>query len=168
MPDPPLWSAPPHNQPVNSSAAQIGEDTHLRNRSGSEPSHDRRGLPMRIADQSARKHLSTLTESSASRDVLIRVSPEVAEVSELSPQGHRPSKVHQLTGSEDALRFHAAVQAQANLPWYLRPTISDQLTLGPNGGVRWGTLPALVERLSQDSLCKDPISASQSLLLEPL
>lgn len=52
-------------------------------------------------------------------------------------------------------------QTQVNLPWYLRPTYSDELMTDAHGHrILRGTLQALVERLALDPLTKDAISKS--------
>lgn len=51
----------------------------------------------------------------------------------------------------DALNFYNAKLGQSHLPWYLRPSYnSDTLKVDPEGRVKAGTLPALVERLTTD------------------
>lgn len=75
-----------------------------------------------------------------------------------SPSRPRPSKIARLTGSEDALVFHHAVQAQANTPWYLKPR--HPLQVEPDGMIKSGTKLALVERLVSDTAAKDLFSES--------
>jgi son of sevenless-like protein len=49
----------------------------------------------------------------------------------------------------------SANSEQFHLPWYLRPSYSsDTLQIGPQGRVKAGTLSALIERLTEDSLSK--------------
>lgn len=67
----------------------------------------------------------------------------------------KAEKIRQLTGSEDALAFHNAVQAQAHLPWYLRPTYGSEIKLDSEGLVKTGSLTALVEKLTSAG---DPLS----------
>lgn len=51
----------------------------------------------------------------------------------------------------DALNFYNAKLGQSHLPWYLRPSYnSDTLKVDPEGQVKAGTLPALIERLTID------------------
>lgn len=59
---------------------------------------------------------------------------------------------------ENARAFHDALQAQTNPPWFLRPRYADQLQLDSEGQVRSGTIDALLEKLTSNTLTKDPIS----------
>ncbi|KAI0035127.1 ras guanine nucleotide exchange factor domain-containing protein [Vararia minispora EC-137] len=65
----------------------------------------------------------------------------------------RVGKIKRLTGDDDAQAFHNAKQAQANLPWFLRPRHDkEEIKLEYDGSVKAGTLPALIERLVIDPL----------------
>ncbi|TDL26433.1 ras GEF [Rickenella mellea] len=80
-------------------------------------------------------------------------SPSSVLKSPSSLKSHRSDKVKQLTGDDDAQAFHNAKLAQASLPWYLRPSYSaEDIKLEYDGGVRAGTLTALIERLTVDPL----------------
>jgi son of sevenless len=53
--------------------------------------------------------------------------------------------------NNDALNFYNAKLRQSHLPWYLRPSYdSGTLKVDPEGQVKAGTLPALIERLIID------------------
>lgn len=78
-----------------------------------------------------------------------------------SPDKRRGDKITRITGSDDARAFHHAVQAQTNLPWFLRPKYVDQLQFDSDGQVRTATIDALLEKLTSDSLTKDPVKAAQ-------
>jgi son of sevenless-like protein len=71
------------------------------------------------------------------------------------------NKIKRLTGDDDAQAFHNAKQAQAHLPWFLRPRHGeDEIKLEYDGSVKAGTLPALVERLVIDPLRACPSIAA--------
>ena len=73
----------------------------------------------------------------------------------LSPSQRQSDKVLKLTGDDDAQAFHNARVAQANMPWYLKPSYTpDDIKMDYDGRVRAGSLPALVERLTAESLSK--------------
>jgi hypothetical protein len=61
----------------------------------------------------------------------------------------RPNKVRDILGDEAPQHYIDTVNAELK-PWYLRPNYSptDILIDHPEGTVRGGTVPALVERLT--------------------
>jgi son of sevenless-like protein len=140
---PPTTSAPSISAPINKPTPPTPTDQQEfppqgRDRSVSAPdtfrNANRRPQPM-----------STLSETDTSNG--------------LTSRNARPGdKITRITGSDDARVFHHAVQAQANSPWYLRPKHTDQLQIDTDGQVRSGSIVALVEKLTCDTLTKDPIS----------
>jgi hypothetical protein len=75
------------------------------------------------------------------------------DVETVRSPGRRSDKIKQLTGDDDAQAFHNARLAQASLPWFLRPSYTnDEIKMEYDGSVRAGTLSALVERLTVDPL----------------
>jgi len=64
------------------------------------------------------------------------------------PGPRRGDKVRDILGDEAPQHYIDAVNAVLE-PWYLRPTYSQtDILIDPDGGVRGGTVPALVERLT--------------------
>lgn len=56
--------------------------------------------------------------------------------------------MRKLLGDEAPQHYLNAVDADSK-PWYLRPNYDQtEILIDPDGGVRGGTVPALVERLT--------------------
>ncbi|KAJ6486221.1 ras guanine nucleotide exchange factor domain-containing protein [Mycena vitilis] len=149
MPQPPLHSSPAYNKPTPPTPDAGAERHEFIGRERSETLPNLRGTrrqPMRLDDHLASR-LSMLIESSSIRD-----SPQ-------SPDEAKKSKIAKITGSEEA--WYDTHLAKAILPSYLLPSYGDQLKLDAEGGVRTGSLVALVEKLSSDPLTKDPIKLKQ-------
>lgn len=65
--------------------------------------------------------------------------------------GGKSDKVRRLLGDDDAQAFHNAKQALASQPWYLKPERDDdggEVKLEHDGSVKYGSVEALVERLT--------------------
>ncbi|GJJ13429.1 hypothetical protein Clacol_007683 [Clathrus columnatus] len=72
--------------------------------------------------------------------------------------GGKNDKVRRLLGDDDAQAFHNAKQALATLPWYLKPEHdpdSGEIRLEHDGSIRYGSVEALVERLTVPFLKSD-------------
>lgn len=64
------------------------------------------------------------------------------------PAPPRAAKIRQLLG-DDAPERYIEFANDDSKPWYLRAEYNkDELVVNPDGGIRAGTLPALVERLT--------------------
>lgn len=71
----------------------------------------------------------------------------------------RAAKIRQLLGEDAPERYIDNANADSK-PWYLRSDYNrDDLVLNPDGGIRAGTLPALVERLTSHDYGGKPIVA---------
>ncbi|KAJ7597375.1 ras guanine nucleotide exchange factor domain-containing protein [Mycena floridula] len=145
-PYPPSPATPMPQPPLNRPTPPTPTDNEIvpqRYRSESAPSSSR---PIRRPGR-----LATLSEYG--RDSPVELSS--------SPDKKRLPKVTRMTGSDDARIFHDALQAQTKGPWFLRPKHWDKLIFDAEGLVRSGTIDALLEKLTSDTLTKDPIKAAQ-------
>lgn len=82
--------------------------------------------------------------------------------------GGQSDKVRRLLGDDDAQAFHNAKQALAKQPWYLKPerdTESGEIKVEHDGSIKYGSVEALVERLTLPFLSKSPLYASAQPLL---
>lgn len=60
----------------------------------------------------------------------------------------RPDKIRAFFGDDAPSHYLISLSAEAK-PWYLRPHYNpDEVLIDPDGTVRGGTVPALVERLT--------------------
>lgn len=60
----------------------------------------------------------------------------------------RPDKIKAFFGDDAPSHYLNSLSAEAK-PWYLRPRYNpEQVLIDPDGTVRGGTVPALVERLT--------------------
>ncbi len=60
----------------------------------------------------------------------------------------RAAKILKVFG-DDAPAHYIASQNASQQPWFLRPEVEDkEILINPDGGVRGGTLRALVERMT--------------------
>ena len=60
----------------------------------------------------------------------------------------RPDKIRAFFGDDAPSHYLISLTAEAK-PWYLRPHYNpDEVLIDPDGTVRGGTVPALVERLT--------------------
>ena len=131
-----------------------------RSRSESSPTALSRPARRRPVTQSSFKSLSSLSvlldsPQSENDDLPVPQLERDLSALALSPTQKRSDKIRKLTGDDDAQAFHNARVAQANLPWYLKPSYTaDDIKMEYDGSVRAGTLPSLVERLTADSLSK--------------
>ena len=129
-----------------------------RSRSESSPTaltRSGRRRPMTTTNFKSLSSLSVLLDSPQSETEELPQLERDTTAPSLSPTQKRSDKIRKLTGDDDAQAFHNARVAQANLPWYLKPSYTaDDIKMEYDGSVRAGTLPALVERLTADSLSK--------------
>lgn len=72
-------------------------------------------------------------------------SPESASAFSISARWPRNAERRRLPPTEDFSQ--PVLVLQASVPWYLKPRFTDQLDTDVDGQVRFGTIPALVERL---------------------
>jgi son of sevenless-like protein len=111
---------------------------------------------VRVDDKASLSRLSTLIENNNMAEIEMLDSSTSVRPSEAFaklPVAKTREKIKQLTGSDDALAFHLAMQAQA--VWYLRPRYPpDQIITDNEGNIRAGTLQALVEKLTVDRMSK--------------
>ncbi|KAG9040494.1 hypothetical protein FS837_000552 [Tulasnella sp. UAMH 9824] len=79
-------------------------------------------------------------------DLDLDLHPVARKPPSAKPQG--PGKIAKFFG-DDAPVHYIATQTAQQQPWYLRPDSDEKsILVNPDGGVRGGTLPALVERLT--------------------
>jgi son of sevenless-like protein len=63
-------------------------------------------------------------------------------------RGNTADKIIELLGSEAPRHYIDTVNADSK-PWYLRPSYSQtEILIDPDGSVKGGSVPALVERLT--------------------
>lgn len=114
-----------------------------------------RRRPVLVDDRGSLARLSTLVETNNPIEVDILTSPQMSGSfdSLLSVGNSSIGDVKPFARDESALNFHSSRLGQSHLPWYLRPTYdSDMLKVDSEGRIKGGTLSALVERLTVDSL----------------
>lgn len=160
MPQPP--AVPPKTAPAPTSKRKARCPQHQK-RYNSLPEPPGEGGRLLPDDRSSLSRLSVLVERSnvAEPDDL-----SAGEAEELlggaRPHKGRPDKVKQLTGDEDAQRYHNAKVAALRMPWYLKPDYKEEdVKLNADGSVLAGTLEALVECLTIE-----PISKNQDMLYQ--
>ncbi|KAG8214799.1 ras GEF [Butyriboletus roseoflavus] len=80
--------------------------------------------------------------------VLTQTSLEDDDASETTRIPARPNKILAFFGDDAPSHYLISLTAEAK-PWYLRPHYNpDEVLIDPDGTVRGGTVPALVERLT--------------------
>lgn len=63
-------------------------------------------------------------------------------------RGNTADKIIELLGQEAPRHYIDTVNADSK-PWYLRPSYSQtEILIDPDGSVKGGTVPALIERLT--------------------
>ncbi|KZT27559.1 ras GEF [Neolentinus lepideus HHB14362 ss-1] len=175
MPQPPPPTLPPKMVPVTRRSPKRYNSTPLPeppdwsrrgsdsiNRSVSATArYDSKRQPVRVDEQSCQTKLYVLTERNNIVDPDDLSAGEMDDLI-LTPARRRSDKVKQLTGDEDAQRYHNMKIAALHMPWYMKPNHKDEEVKLLDGIVIAGTLEALVERLTIEPLSESvPISLSQ-------
>jgi son of sevenless-like protein len=115
----------------------------------------RRRRPVLLDDRVSLSRLSTLMGANDMKEVEILTSPQISgsfdafsrALVKKSDEMIQPFAPDAVNDSANPEQFH--------MPWYLRPSYStDTLQICPQGRVKAGTLSALIERLTEDSLSK--------------
>ena len=88
---------------------------------------------------------SRFMRSSSMRRWIGHGSPEPVSAFSISGRWRRMVERRRLPPTEDYSQ--PVLVLQASVPWYLKPRLADQLDVDADGQVRFGTIPALVERL---------------------
>lgn len=88
---------------------------------------------------------SRFMRSSSMRRWIGHGSPEPVSAFSISGRWPRMVERRRLPPTEDYSQ--PVLVLQASVPWYLKPRLADQLDVDADGQVRFGTIPALVERL---------------------
>jgi son of sevenless-like protein len=150
---PPTYSTSLYNKPTPPTPPPSHDDTPQpsrgRDRAGSLPTHISKLKRPSTADSPSPSKLTALSED------VYHISHGTASVDVLMKRS-RSQKWKQVMGLDDSLHD---VLPRPVLPWYLEPTFADELEAAPDGTIRWGTLDALVEKLTRDIPIRDPISA---------
>jgi son of sevenless len=112
-----------------------------------------RRRPVLVDDSVSLSSLSTLMETNNLSEVEILTSPQMSDSFSAFSRATGKTSEEKLElcahDDDDAMNFSNAKLAQSHLPMYLRPSYnSDTLKVDPEGRVKAGTLPALVERLT--------------------
>lgn len=107
---------------------------------------------MTLGDHTTLSELSMVLGPTNTRGTDRIASPDIACSSEVNS---RSSKVRRRNESHDARFPNSSFQLVGNIPRYLRSTHSDQLDLDCDGNVRSGTLVAMIEKLTTESVAQD-------------
>lgn len=151
MPQPPLRSAP-----LNGYASPLPTDeVENRPRAGLFFSRSLRRHQLTLDDNTTLSELSMVLGPTNTRGTDRIASPDIACSSEVISQHSRSSKVRRRNESHDARFPNSSFQLVGNIPRYLRSTHSDQLDLDCDGNVRSGTLVAMIEKLTTESVDQD-------------
>ncbi|THH29337.1 hypothetical protein EUX98_g4841 [Antrodiella citrinella] len=156
MPVPPLrisLNNGPRPAPIRSSLSQFPQSpTPTKSPATVIFARQFRRRPVLIEDSTSLSRLSTLFESLDVAEVdFLANSPVVTESIDAYSRVARASvdKVKQITGDDDAQALYNAKVAQIALPWFLKPEHGEgDIKVEYDGTVSYGTLPALVERLT--------------------
>lgn len=169
VPQPSAYSISLYNKPTPPTPPptqdEIPQSGRGRDRAGSLPTHipnERR--PSTAEEKPSRPRLSVLPEFRDSDGVYHISHGDVSGSIDLSAlKRTRSQKWKQVMGVDDALND---VPVRPALPWYLQPKLAGDLALGPDGTIVWGTLEALIEKLTCDVPIRDPASTpfTRSLL----
>ncbi|TFK56485.1 ras GEF [Heliocybe sulcata] len=174
MPRPPPPVVPPKTPPLTSKSLKRynstplpespdwprrGSDTVNRSVSAT-PRHERKRQPVRADDRT----LSVLMERSNVAEPDDLSAGEMDDII-VTPLRRRSDKVKQLTGDEDAQRYHNMKIAALHMPWYLKPDYKDEEVKLQEGTVIAGTLEALVERLTMEPFTLSGEAAFQNAFL---
>ncbi|KAI0348122.1 ras GEF [Trametopsis cervina] len=122
-----------------------------------------RRRPLFIKDQVSLSRLSVLIESRSVHAIEDCVeSPTMVEsmqsylLESRSPPTHRPGKVKQITGDDEAEAIHLAKSVYATLPWFMKSKYGDdRIRVEFDGTVTIASLPALVERLTLEPISEN-------------
>jgi son of sevenless-like protein len=146
MPYPPMRSQSQRN-PVSSTSAQEAEAGRIR--TGSLSSRSLRRRPVLLDDNPTLSRLTTLLESSNTREIDKLASPDMVGSFEALSKRTREERVRQRKASED-LSPVIHIRAQNGTARYLQLQYADQIDENDKGYIRTATLVALIERLTWD------------------
>lgn len=144
MPQPPVHAVHIYNKPTPPTPPAKEDVPHqCRSRAGSLPIRNKRSVIGE--DGHAITRLSSLAELNGTRELYNVTSTTNGATGSLDVvvQRSRSQKWKQVMGIDEW-----PIVVTSATAWYLQPKYSDQLELSPDGHIRWGSLEALVERLT--------------------
>lgn len=148
----PLYASSFYDKSTIPSPSQ--EDPPPRGRAGSLPIRTAKRRPAFMEDHSSSGRLVTLHESGSSGEVVSIPGNMSSSSLEGIVKRTRSQRLKASIGLE-SIPAPKPVHVRA---WYLKPIYADQLETDNEGHVRYGTLNALVEKLTSDMSTLDPIS----------